>query len=427
MPNEKNNNDEFEFSGFATNESFEVPDDEIPNVTKRKKDNDDPVNQMFKEALNGLDFDFSGINTDDLKNSLSDNIKMQLEDLSASLGKSEDDILTSAMDMVMNLLSGNKDTTNALAGMLTDIVNEDEDDDCNEDCIHCSHNGDCPDAHFRYELSDRKYLNSEDFGCLECISDINLYSAFKEKYGDDSSKYLDSAEGIKNVQCNELTSQLPLNEVKELKYIDSTDKFILFFAVIPNEEEYGFYVAVYREPSGEYVLYIPSYRNTFNVYKDESGNEVAELFKPDELPAFFYKGKDGTPQFAALDMYLLEMGINFSLVPKANPITSPHDFGTIKNIQASPTRPSSMLQIGNIESNESSKAILLKKDAELDLNQTVFPLYVMFSRKMDENELNAFSEIFFKVDFNSCKLLDNVELCFTPYHELYFKLDLGEF
>lgn len=415
---EKNNN--FEFSGFAENDSLEVPEEtEIPNIHKRKNPLEEMLGQMFKGNMKDIRKEMGDITPDMVKNMLSDDEKGILDELSQATGKDENDILNSTINGILGLLSGDK---NGIADMMANMLGGD--DDCDHDCAHCPDVGDCDDANVVFELSKPEYLHPETFGSLECISDPDIYDNFLKKFGNDSTSYISS---LTEKHLTDLTAQIPFNQVKNMLYMNHSDKFILFYMEMDNPKLYGFYGAVYESEKDKFELYIPEFQNSLDIEIDEDGNKTVSLYDPEESEAFFDIDKNNNATFAPLQIPLIEMAINFVLAPKNRVIISPHQFGTIKNIISSPSTDSRILQIGNITSNESPAAVLLKKDAELDLNETTFPLYIDFGITLNQEDLIALSQIFSKVDFNNCKLFDNIELRYTSSGKLYVEVDLGEF
>ena len=85
-----------------------------------------------------------------------------------------------------------------------------------------------------------------------------------------------------------------------------------------------------------------------------------------------------------------------------------------------------LLMIGTIKSNESPEAILLKKDAELNLNETDFPFYIDFCQMLEPDFLYELSEKFLHINWNETKLFDNVEMKYDQDGNLYFEWNIGE-
>lgn len=397
----------FSFSGFPMNEEIEIPD---PRPSKSKAgDPRDFLNQLGK------------MNPEELKKMLPPEALEELNEIAEQTGSTIDEMLSGATATAQQL------TGHGVGGMMKmveQMMNEmfglggmPGEDDC--DCDDCDDDCDCHHAH--YELADAKYLNPEMFGSIECVEDPDLYEHFVDKYGTDSTKYLDPNLGIKAFEYTALTASLPLQNVKNLKFLEANNRFILFYAEVDIPDTYGFFVAFFKTED-DYSMYIPEFRNTFDVQ-----DGVAVLFNPAENEAMFTIDPNGSAMFDQLCIPSIEFAINFALAPKKRTLLNPHQFGTIKNTMPSVKKDSMFLKVGNITSNESSEAILLKKDAELELSETTFPLYFNFGRVVDKESLMEVAQIIFKTDLNNCKLLDNCELKYTNDHRLYIDIDLGDF
>ena len=86
----------------------------------------------------------------------------------------------------------------------------------------------------------------------------------------------------------------------------------------------------------------------------------------------------------------------------------------------------SFIKVGNITSNESSEAILFKKDACVPTEQMTFPFYIKLPEAIREETAMELEEVLFKVNFNECPLFANVELHYTYNGEFYVEIDLGD-
>lgn len=392
--------DNFSFFGFPENNEIEIPDTTPPK------------NNTFKDPRNFLK-DLSKMNLEELKKSLPKEALEELEEIAESQGAEIDDILKTSIESSQKLLSGNmSDLFSMFEEFLESLTDEEKSDDFDEEeCVH---------AH--YELGNIKYLKSEYFGSVECIEDDNLYNNFISKYGSDSTKYLDNNLGLKDFAYTDITAMLPLQNIKDLKFMEANNRFILFYAEPDIQNTYGFFVAIIKTEN-DYALYIPEFRNTFDI--DSEGNVL--LFNPVETPELFTVDPNGTASFDLLNIGSLEFAINFALAPKKKVLLSPNQFGIIKNTIPPILNDAMLLQVGTITSNESPEAILLKKDAELDLNERTFPLYFNFGRVIDKESLKEISQVLFKTNLNESKLLNNCELKYTSDHRLYIDIDLGDF
>lgn len=396
------NNENFEFFDFPINTEIEIPDED---PASKKTPFGDP-SQFMKEL--------SGMTPDKLMKMLPPDAKEQLEQIAKMTGMDLNTMLSQSIMLTQNLNNGNM---NAIMAMLDDIA---DDDYCDEDCEDCP---DCEAETDHYELADIKHLQPQYFGSVECYEDDYLYEHFVDKYGSDSTKYLDSNIGVKESYLTEITAELPLGNIKNLKFIEATNRYVLFFAEPDLPNVYGFFVAIIKTEN-DFALYIPEFRNTFNI----SADGKVSLYNPEEHPGLFNIDENtGTAAFTDIIIPAIDFSINFALAPVKRTLITPHQFGTIKNTLPPISGDSMFLKVGTITSNESSEAVLLKKDAELNLNEKTFDFYFNFNRVVRKDSLDEVAQILFKTDFNNAKILDNLELKYTADKTLYVDIDFGEF
>ena len=396
---------DFIFNGFPEeNKQIEVPDEEEPN-SKRKPDPFKDMPPGLKDALKQLsDFDPGNMN-EGAQYMRSGNLPQEIQN-------------------ILNMFLG-------LNGMIEAAYGDDDDENCddeNED-LEDSKDKDSQgksskkvSAKKSYTLNEPDWLSGHEFGTIECIEDPEIYEKFIKKYGYDSKTYADRIKGVQDFILDKYTSQLPIGEINNMKYIKHDNKSILFYATTSIPDTFGFFVSVIETSDNEFAIYIPILMNSFNI--DENDNVT--LINPVEQQELFNIGDDGVASFKG-SIDALGLATNFMLAPKKRTLLNPHQFGTIRNIRASVTSSDRVLKIGIITSNESPEAVLFKKDAELDLDQTEFPLYINFQNEISKPALKKISEILFETDFNECPLFDNLELHHTLNGSLYVNIDLGEF
>lgn len=416
-------NNEFKFNGFPINEEIEIPDPVVPSK---------------KPQGGGFFSQLSNMTPEELKKMLPPEALEELENMANMVGMSMDDLLNNSIGMSKSMANGDMNEVFKSLGFNIEFCGDEE--ECCDECEDCE-DGDCDNCEYLkasrakkmtepepekerkyYALCDLKYLRPEYFGSVECVEDSELYNKFVEKYGNDSTKYLDPNVGVKESYLTELTSQLPLANVKNLRFVEATDRFILFYAETDIENTFGFFVSVVETPDGKFALYIPEFRNTFDVIDDKT----VVLYNPVKDSHIFVIDSNGTGEFKELSIPMLELAINFALAPKKRVLLSPLDFGEIKNIMPPVTGSSQWLQFGLITSNESPEAILLKKDAELDLEKKIFPIYFKFNTTLGRDVLQELAGIFFKTDFNNCPLLGYSEMAYTSDGRLYININLGD-
>lgn len=296
-----------------------------------------------------------------------------------------------------------------------------------EGCLHCTNHSDDEEDDPRnlFPTGNSEYLAADEFGSIECYSSENLYEEFVARYGSDSNLYLDDNIGIRDFLLNEITSTINIDEIKNMRFINTTENYILFYMEPKDESNYGFYAAVIKKGEENFAIYIPTYCNTFDVITDDDDVNYHQvvLYNRDETPFMFDGAANDITSFKFLAANLIEFAISYALAPRKHVLLSPKSFGTIKNIRASASADSSMIPIGRITSNGSTNSTLLLKDAELPLDRDSYNIFMKFPSVMDEHFLRFLSQPLFEVDFNNCPLLENVELKYTTDGNLYFEVD----
>ena len=388
--------DTFKFDGLPSNDFVEVPD------TPKKRRSTNP--QM--DALDRL-------TPDDLKNIIPESLLDELADEAKQYGVNVDDLINKAIGSAKDIVSGKSGSLdNLLDGISIRISIDGQDDNLPETEEDAE---DLP-----YELGKLEYFRPEEYGSIPMVKDENLYQHFVERYGSDGSKYLDD-NGIENIYLNASTSKVPVEDIEKLVVAEYNDEYIIFYAQPKDPSKYGFFVSVVENPDGKFTLFIPEFRNTYKVLPDGS----ITLFDLLQDKEYFRLGMDGKAEFLGYDINMIELSTAYMIYEnKLKCLITPKEFGTIKNCKAIITEDSNYLQIGTIKSNECDKAILLKKDAELPLSKTEFPIYAKFGEeKLPKEMLQDLSDVFFKVNFNECKYFDNCELKYNTLHELYVDIN----
>lgn len=439
-----NNNDNFEIFG--------LPENNIINIPNKKKDAKSGNIKIPLSSLKEMIGEINTLTPEQFKKEIPPDLLKMMENVSKSNGTNVDDMIEDALKTTKEMLKNGMNTSKPFLENLASTFTGDADTDLNvtkmlfmseatdensflENMLSMINPNDdnCEDEEEEeqeedvYTLSETDWLFPEDFGSIPCIEDENIYDNFVKKFGTDSTKYIDRIGGIQKYVLDDVTSQLPINSITDLKYIGNDNKSILFYASTSIPNTFGFFISVFKNPDGEFEVYIPNFMNTFEVFQEEDSEEYSvELYKPLEH-SFFTVEDNGATTFDLLNIPLLIFATNFVLAPKKRVLLNPHQFGTIKNSRASIRGNTDMLCIGTIESNEGAEAILFKKDSDLDLDKKVFPMYIKFPEEVNEIALKKLSEILFEVDFNKCILFDNLELHHTNDGKLFVNLNLGEF
>lgn len=276
-----------------------------------------------------------------------------------------------------------------------------------------------------YELSDIKYLGEQLLGDVPAlpVGASKILTDFENIFGSNGSNFPNIIESIlTNSACMTETGYDALIYFKDnfggITIKETTDHFILLYITSKNSDEYGIYFTFSEDGDGNPCLAVPLFANTFNV--DADGNFKSLYNKTVETP--FFNGDKFIPeQRAAIDL-----SVRSQLVCLKNILLSPAQFGTLKNIIPAITSDSRYLKVGKLVSNESTEAILLKKDADLDINEKEFPFYLDFGRIITKESLQILSSILFKINLNETLLMHASELEFKG-DMLYIKIDFGEY
>ena len=404
----------FNITGLPLNTPFEVdaPDEEGRAVKRSIK----PGANNTQDILRAME----NITPEKIMKIIpEDQLKQLKEEVENTSGMSFDDILKMS-SIIMNSTAKNTSGNASMDQLIENLADMLE----QSGLIGPASDSDSDGEDLEYTLGDSDNLHPEQFGSIPIYESSTLYEEFLDKYGSDTTKYLDDKDGITDFFYTDLTVNLMANiNIKEFKYIVSTNQFIIFYAVPEDETKYGYFVAVVKTAPDKFSMFVPEFANTFKV----NGDGSTALYGPITDPLFFVENDNGDSKFRFLSMTNLIFSIRFCLAPIKNVILSPKKFGTIRNVITPITRPSAMLKIGNITSNETPEAILFKKDAEIPLEEQTFPMYIKFKDVIGEPSLKLMQQILFKVDFNKCDLLDYCELKWTNDHKLYIEIDLDEF
>lgn len=379
---------EFNFSGLPGNEPFEVqgkkPKIQIPN-------NQDPDNFMTG-FLNGMD-------AETLKGMLPKHLLDEFAEGAQQMGMELDDLLTQGISDAIMIMTGKK----ALP---------EEDEETEENMIV-------------YELSDIQWLGKQPLGDIpgSLVGSYRLSERFIQLFGEHGEKYNDVIESLLTsdlLYVNEIGLSALMHmkgNLSEIKIKEVNDKFILAYMEPSNKDEYGFYFVYSQDDEGTDCISVPLFANTFKV--SEEGEFLGLFSKTNEAP--FFDGDRFVPEKRAA----LDLSIRSCLVDIKNILLSPAQFGTLKNVIPAVTGDSRFLQVGTLISNESTEAILLKKDADLDLNQKEFPFYLDFGRPVTKDSLQILASVLFKIDLNDTILLQASELEFKN-GMLFIRVDFGE-
>lgn len=274
--------------------------------------------------------------------------------------------------------------------------------DCDGDCDHCSCN-DCNDEDDDKEESwvypeELDALFSEEFKKIKYISDPEFKEHFQEVFSSPTEKAMITA------IASYLTTPI-FNKIEKLSLQYCNDQYALLSGIITDEggetHEVAV-VAVETEPK-KFMYYIPLYGNNIAFNKETDETEFLDEDVDNEM----------------IEMATKWMGYK----DKKAFLITPHEFGSIKPSRQSVHSYGDFLQLGTITSNGSAASNLFIKDANLDESKTTFPIYVKFAEEHSREELQAFSDKFFNVDFNECGYLNTIELKYTRDGKIYFDLD----
>lgn len=257
-------------------------------------------------------------------------------------------------------------------------------------------------------------------GKLDYLVDPDKFGSILYKKAPDLLERFNKT-GIKNwedVPKNTIiysSEDTPLDLVNELKLVDSNDQYLLYY-MKPREDventTLGLYMAVILNPKDEFEVIIPEFGNTYT---------GSELYNCMDTPTLFNK----RGEFRLFNIDKIHAELQVLLVEDKKPILNARGFGTITQQIVSPKRDNHLLKIGMIESNESTEVILLKKDGELDLEKTSFPLIINFGEIVDSEVLGFVSQWLSKVNLNDNLLMDSLELRTKNGEFLYVNMELS--
>lgn len=389
---------EFNFSGLPGNEPIEV------QSQKKNKINMPLSNSDGMEFLR--DFRSGNLNFSKIKGMIPKELLEELESEAEASGITD---LESFF---------NNEMKNIIGQIIGSISGDFEGDD--EECTDQE-----DQKGYVYELSDIKYLGEQLLGDVPALAvgASKILTDFENMFGSNGSNFPNIIENVlTNSACMTEAGYNALIYFKDnfggITVKEITDHFILLYITSKNSDEYGIYFTFSEDGDGNPCLSVPLFANTFNV--DSDGNFKGLYNKTIETP--FFNGDKFIPeQRAAIDL-----SVRSQLVCLKNILLSPAQFGTLKNIIPAITSDSRYLKIGKLVSNESTEAVLLKKDADLDLNETEFPFYLDFGRVITKESLQILSSILFKINLNETLLMHASELEFKG-DMLYIKVDFGEY
>lgn len=417
----------FNFSGLPDNNEIEIPDKpKKPNSPFGKdfakfvpKEQIDEINNMLEEIgiAGKVDFNaFMSYIEENMKDS-SGIIRLNINDLLKSLG---DDVSNELFDKLGDELSEMEGLSMAIS-----IDGVDLDGDCDGNCGNC----DCEDDDNYVELSDITWIQFQPVGGVPAANHgaTKLQNKFEEvfgktgeKFSEAVKKYLMTSETYRYISSTidaEASSAafLALVGLAEIPVTVSirefTDEFILAYAEPTDGKSYGVHFVFTMDDSGDEYISAPLFGNTFKM--DSDGHFAGYFLKEDvEL--------DRNYEYAMLDMSVRTM-----VVPIKQTLVTPGMFGTFKPVLSPVHSDSNMLLIGKLISNESPEAILLKKDAEVDLNEKEFPLYLNFGRVLGKESLQVLAPILYKCNLGESLLMNTAELEFKN-QRLFISVNFGD-
>lgn len=393
--------------------------------------NDDLPKKKKKSAANKASSLKNMYDPEILKEMLPEDLMNRIEEAASMMGKSADDIINQAAELSQKMINGlsEDELSEMFSGleegqmplkisMSLDQWNEAEKFLNTDDNTIRITDGDL----FKwFETSNIKYLESpSDFSAVLVKEDENLYTNFVNKFGNSDWTIDDlfaKSEGGEMTITSLGDSEISIDCVNTLNLVCSNNKYILFLADSEDDSEQGIFVAVVQNPdTDEFELVIPKYFNTFNAMNNN-------LFSIDKDPMFFLNNR-----FMFTDVERVKIGLELALTPAKRTIMTINKFGTVSTVRTSNSKESRLLKIGTITSNESTESILLKKDGDLNLNETEFDLYIKLDDEYDAETLNHLSKFLSKVDFKNTKIAENVELKASPSGQcLYITLDLSAY
>lgn len=393
------NKDNINFSGFPGNDPIDIPDPET-NTRKQRSMSDDITNMIMGQISN--------MNYEDFK-------KMVPENILNELTKGKDDSTLEEAFGVAKSIIGKMDTS-AMSSLTSAAMSGELDDDDLEELLQSLISEDDLDQISTFEDNLIKFnLAGIDHIKAQPIGNIPV----KQLTQTDIDEMINNFHNIPVSVTEQCLSGISLDAVTGIKLEIADPYFAVFETVMNDPLLQPFYMFGVKDNDDKLSLYIPSFMNVLNLSND--GTSI-DYFNKENDKAFY----DPTGRFFPFNMLGLVMGIKTMIVPIKKTLMSPALFGDVKNTKESITGPSQWLRVGKLISNESAEAILLKKDADLDVNETEFNFYFRFNEEHDPENLQYLQDIIFKTNLNGSALLYYSELKYKNGF-LYIDVDFGDF
>lgn len=393
------NKDNINFSGFPGNDPIDIPDPET-NTKKQRSMSDDITNMIMGQISN--------MSYDDFKKMVPESILNELTN-----GK-DDSTLEEAFGVAKSIIG--KMDTSSMSSLTSAAMSGELDDEALEELVQSllseedldSVSG-FEDNLIKFNLAGIDHLKAQPIGNIPA----------KTLTQTDIDEMVNNFHNIPVSVTEQCLSKISLDVVTGINLELSDQYFAVFKTIMSDDTIEPFYMFGIKDSDDKLMLYIPSFMNTLNLSND--GVSI-DYFNKENDKVFY----DPSGKFFPFNMLGLLMGIKTMVVPIKKTLMCPALFGEVKNTKESITGPSQWLRVGKLISNESAEAILLKKDAELDVNETEFNFYFRFSEEHDPENLQYLQDIIFRTNLNGSALLYYSELKYKNGF-LYIDVDFGDF
>jgi hypothetical protein len=265
-------------------------------------------------------------------------------------------------------------------------------------------------------------VDPDSFGAIDCDTDFDMFAKFQKMYGYSENNvypvqlFIEQDGGI--VGFNLLSD---IEDISHFKYIEQSDKYILF-KVVPKHDELEEYVIAFVMVEGDFTIVNPIYGNSYNTSNGRMFSKIndSDLYNIDK--------DTGKIEFTkGYDLNKIRDGLNLLLYTHKEPLLSIERFGQVLNVADDRFSTSNNVLIGKIKSNESMVARMFKRDFNLQDDQLVFDFYVKVIGSYSDDNMFLLSNYLRELDYNSNGRMRTLNLNCDSYGKIYVELDLGSF
>lgn len=395
------------------------------NKKKQNKDPKDPFGMMsmlndISDMMNNVNINFESgdDDLDELANSILERLSgikhlgsMTIRELYEKI----EDLLPEGLSILLETLIDDGEDENSTQSSIMSNISEEE-----FNALEVLENGGRDVAPLLFRTESFENLRVDELKSIGCVLNKNLLEDFTNKYGEDSSKWLDDNFGVVNFFVNEISTQLPLEnkDIEKLNIVYNDDEYILCYTIPKDPNKLGFYIAFFQNEDKTFSAFVPEFYNTFKVDRDRK----VSLFDKKKDSYAFVQASNGEMKYNRPSLVQVKVAVNWVLDPIKNVMMNPLQFGTITNVRDVIKNDTDMLKIGVIKPHDSAEARLFIQDADLKQNAKNYPFYLRFAEEIDPDSLEEFASIFFKVDWND--VLQTSQLKYDSKGRLFVDIDI---